>query len=50
MSFDWAGQRIAAACSDKTIKIYKKRQEGWSEENIIKIQGASVWKVKWARP
>lgn len=25
LSFDWAGKRIAAACSDKSVKIYKKR-------------------------
>lgn len=29
LSFDWAGKRIAAACSDKVIKIYQKRTEGW---------------------
>lgn len=50
LSFDWSGKRLAAACSDKTIKIYLKRSEGWVEEGCIKIPGASAWKVKWARP
>lgn len=26
MSFDWAGKRLSAACSDKTIKIYLKKE------------------------
>lgn len=50
LSFDWTGRRIAAACSDKTIKIYVKKAEKWYEEGVIRIQGASAWKVKWARP
>lgn len=25
LSFDWAGKRIAAACSDKSVKIYQKK-------------------------
>jgi WD40 repeat protein len=50
MSFDWTGRRLAAACSDKTIRMFAKRGDKWSEENSIKIQGASAWKVKWARP
>lgn len=50
MAFDWAGKRIAIACSDKTIKVYLKGKELWEEESLIKAQGASVWKLKWARP
>ena len=28
LSFDWAGKRIAAACSDKSVKIYHKTNNG----------------------
>jgi hypothetical protein len=27
MVFDWAGKRIALACSDKTVKIYIKNHD-----------------------
>jgi WD40 repeat protein len=51
MSFDWTGRRLAAACSDKIIRMYTKKGDKWVEEAPIKImQGASAWKVKWARP
>ena len=31
MCFDWAGKKLAVACSDKTIRIYDKKPIGeWS--------------------
>lgn len=51
MVFDWSGKRIALACSDKTVKIYIKNHDNkWEQESYIKIQGSSVWKMKWIRP
>lgn len=41
---------MAAACSDKIIRMFTKKSEKWGEDGLIKIQGASAWKVKWARP
>jgi len=29
MSFDWTGRRLAAACSDKIIRMYTKKGEKW---------------------
>jgi hypothetical protein len=31
MSFDWSGGRLAAACSDKTIRMFVKKGEKWME-------------------
>ena len=50
MSFDWTGRRLAAACSDKLLRIFIKKGDKWIDDGVIKIQGASAWKVKWARP
>jgi hypothetical protein len=51
LSFDWTGRRLAAACSDRTIKMFAKKGDKWTQEdNNIKITGAAAWKVKWARP
>lgn len=50
MSFDWTGRRLAAACSDKILRMFTKKAEKWIDDGVIKIQGASAWKVKWARP
>ena len=50
MSFDWTGRRLAAACSNKTIRVFVRKAEKWCDDGVIKINGASAWKVKWARP
>lgn len=50
MSFDWTGRRLAAVCSDKTIRTFTKKVEKWVKEEVLNIQGAAAWKVKWARP
>lgn len=50
MSFDWTGRRLVAVCSDKTIRTFTKRVDKWTREEILSIQGAAAWKVKWARP
>ena len=50
MSFDWTGRRLAAACSDKILRMFTKKIDKWIDDGVIKIQGASAWKVKWARP
>ena len=51
LSFEWTGRRLAAACSDRTIKMFVKKGDKWTQEDTnIKISGAAAWKVKWARP
>lgn len=50
MSFDWTGRRLAAVGSDKTIRTFVKKGEKWVKEDVINIQGAAAWKVKWSRP
>lgn len=50
MSFDWTGRRLAAVGSDKTIRTFVKKGEKWVREDVINIQGAAAWKVKWSRP
>ena len=32
MSFDWTGRRLAAVCSDKTIRTFTKKAEKWIKE------------------
>ena len=48
MAFDETGTRIALACNDKTVKIYRKNEGEWQQESLIKMVGAAGWKVKWA--
>ena len=50
IAFDWTGKRAALAINDKTIRIYVRNKKTWSLECPIKVQGSSVWKLKWARP
>jgi len=31
LSFDWTGRRLAAACSDRTIKMFAKKGDKWTQ-------------------
>lgn len=50
MAFDETGTKVALGCSDKTVKIFRKYEDGWKQESFIKLVGAAGWKIKWARP
>uniref|UniRef100_A0A0N5BQY0 WD_REPEATS_REGION domain-containing protein n=1 Tax=Strongyloides papillosus TaxID=174720 RepID=A0A0N5BQY0_STREA len=51
VEFDYTGNRLATASSDKSVIIWNRGSNGkWIKNAVIRCHYGAVWRVKWANP